>query len=118
MHQHIDLGKKGEEMAAQWLSAKGFDILCRNWRHGRHEVDIIASREAVLHIIEVKIRRSLVYGQPEESVSRKKLRHILQSTAGWLVQFPNHLRLQYDVLAITLLAGGQPEFFLIEDVYL
>jgi putative endonuclease len=118
MHQHIDLGKKGEEMAAQWLSAKGFAILCRNWRHGRHEVDIIASREAVLHIIEVKIRRSVSYGRPEESVSRQKFLHIMQGAAGWLVQFPDHGRLQYDVLAITLRRGAQPEFFLIEDVYL
>jgi len=118
MHQHIDLGKKGEDMAAQWLSAKGFAILCRNWRHGRHEVDIIASREAVLHIIEVKIRRTITYGRPEESISRKKFQNIMQGAAGWLAQFPGHKRIQYDVLAITLNTRALPEFVLFRDVYL
>jgi putative endonuclease len=118
MRRHIDLGKKGEELAAGWLAAKGFIILQRNWRHGRYEVDIIAGRSGVLHIIEVKSRRSTSYGQPEESVSRRKFQHIMQGAAGWLVQYPDHRRLQYDVLAITLRPGAGPEFFLIEDVYL
>jgi putative endonuclease len=118
MHEHINVGKQGEELAAGWLAAKGFTILSRNWRHGRYEIDIIASRAAVLHIIEVKARRSELYGRPEESVSKRKFRHIMQGAAGWLFKFPSHHRLQYDVLAVTIRAGCQPEFFLIEDVYL
>ena len=118
MPQRIDTGKKGEDFAAEWLSAKGFAILTRNWRHGRYEIDIIASRDDVLHIIEVKSRNSTLFGQPEESVSRKKLRHILESAAGWLVQHPSHLRLQYDVLSINLHEHQPPEYLLIEDVYL
>lgn len=118
MRQHIDLGKKGEELAAQWLAARGFVILQRNWRHGRYEVDIIASQAGVLRIIEVKSRRSTSYGQPEESVSRRKFQHIMQGAAGWLLQYPGHRRLQYDVLAITLRKDSEPEFALFEDVYL
>jgi putative endonuclease len=118
MHQHIDLGKKGEDLAAEWLEAKGFTILKRNWRHGRYEVDIIASHEAVLHIVEVKSRRSESYGRPEESVSLRKFRNVMQGAAGWLVKYPLHQRLQYDVLAITLRRGAEHEFALFEDVYL
>ena len=118
MHQHIDLGKKGEELAAGWLTAKGFVILQRNWRYGRYEVDIIASRAKILHIIEVKSRRSSSYGRPEESVSPRKFRNVMQGAAGWLVKHPLHQRLQYDVLAVTLRRGAEHEFALFEDVYL
>jgi|GraSoi_2013_60cm_1033757.scaffolds.fasta_scaffold01777_4 putative endonuclease len=118
MHQHIDLGKKGEELAAEWLAARGFAILQRNWRHGRYEVDIIASQAGVLRIIEVKSRRSTSYGRPEESVSRRKFQNVMQGAAGWLLQYPGHRRLQYDVMAITLRKGTEPEFVLFEDVYL
>jgi putative endonuclease len=118
MSHHIDLGKKGEELAAAWLTAKGFAILHTNWRSGRYEVDIIAGRSGILHFIEVKTRTSVTYGHPEEGVSRKKITHILQSAAGWLYKHPDHSRVQYDVLAITWIKESEPEYFFIEDVYL
>lgn len=118
MHQHIDLGKKGEELAAGWLAAKGFTILQRNWRHGRYEIDIIASHSGILHIIEVKSRRSISYGRPEESVNRRKLQHIMQGAAGFLLKYPHHQRIQYDVMAIDLRKSAEPEIAFFEDVYL
>lgn len=118
MSHHITTGKKGEDLAAEWLAAKGFAILTRNWRQGRYEIDIIASKGSILHFIEVKSRNSTLFGAPEESVSKKKLLNILQSAAGWLVEYPSHRRAQYDVLAITLKKQSSPEYFLIEDVYL
>ena len=118
MAQHISTGRTGEGLAAEWLTAQGFTIIQRNWRHRRHEVDIIAGRSSVLHFIEVKTRRSLTFGHPEESVSRKKLEHIMEGAAGWLHQWPAFHRVQYDVLAITLLKHIPREFRLFEDVYL
>jgi putative endonuclease len=118
MAQHISTGKTGEGLAAEWLSANGFTIIQRNWRHLRYEVDIIAGRNSILHFIEVKTRRSLTFGNPEESVSRKKLEHIMEGAAGWLHRWPAYRRVQYDVLAITLQKNTSPEFLLFEDVYL
>ena len=118
MPRHIDVGKKGEELAAAWLTRNGYEILHRNWRHGRFEIDIIAGRKEVIHIIEVKCRQSNAYGHPEESVNRKKISHLLQGAAGWLHNYPGHSRVQYDVLAINLRKEGEPEYFMIEDVYL
>jgi len=118
MHQHIDLGKKGEELAADWLTDNGFVILQRNWRYGRYEVDIIASQANILHIIEVKCRRSSSYGRPEESISRKKFQHVMQGAAGFLVKYPHQQRIQYDVMAIDIRRGAEPEIVLFEDVYL
>ncbi|HVU97015.1 MAG TPA: YraN family protein [Puia sp.] len=118
MLSKTEVGTGGEKLAAQWLTKQGFTILLRNFRHGRYEVDIIAGRDSVLHFIEVKCRRSTTYGHPEESVSRKKLEHILQGGAGWLLRWPGYRRVQYDVLAITLRHPTPPEYLLFEDVYL
>ena len=118
MAQHINTGKTGECLAAEWLVRNGFTVIQRNWRHHRYEVDIIAGRRSILHFIEVKTRRSLTYGHPEESVSRKKLENVLQGAAGWLYRWPQYRRVQYDVLAITLYDKTMPEYVLFEDVYL
>jgi putative endonuclease len=117
MPGHIEFGRSGEGLAAEWLEKKGFIILDRNWRHGRYEVDIIAGRSGVLHFIEVKSRRSAVYGYPEESVSRRKIGHIMQAATGWLLHWPGYRRTQYDVLAITF-GAGIAEYVLFEDVSL
>lgn len=118
MAAHIAVGKKGEDLAVSWLNGNGYHILHRNWRHGRYEIDIIAGRDGVLHIIEVKTRRSGLFGPPEQSVNRKKLRNLLLASSRWLANYPGHARIQYDVLSITLPANTAPEYFLFEDVSL
>ena len=75
-YQHHGTGKKGEDMAVDYLLQQRFTILDRNWRYARFEVDVIASRDQVLHIIEVKTRTNLLFGHPEESVSKKKINSI------------------------------------------
>jgi len=115
---HIQTGKKGEQLAADWLTANGFHILHRNWRHGRYEVDIIAAKDNAIHFVEVKCRKSGVYGSPEQSVSRKKIEHLLQGAQGWLLNYGGLTRIQYDVLAITLRKNAAPECVLFTDVYL
>lgn len=118
MRSNIEIGAGGETLAVQWLSSQGFTILKRNFRNGRYEIDIVAGHNNILHFIEVKCRRTKTYGHPEESVSRKKLEHILEGGAGWLLRWPGYRRVQYDVLAVTLQHPKPPEYLLFEDVYL
>lgn len=118
MPPHIDLGKRGEQLAAEWLVGKGYAILHRNWRSGRQEVDLIARKESTLHFIEIKCRRSNAFGPPEESVSRAKLRNMMRAALAWRIRFPGPGRVQYDVLSITVQPNAEPAFFFIEDVYL
>ena len=117
MARHNDLGKKGEELAAGWLTGKGFTILHRNWRYGRNEVDIIAVRRDIYHFIEVKTGSTMLYGHPEERVSRKKIRNLMQGAMAWLRLCPGRKRVQYDVLSISMAKDKEPEYLLIEDVY-
>lgn len=68
----INLGKKGEEMAAFYLQKKGFQILARNYRQKTGEVDIIAMEKQTLVFVEVKTRTNTRFGQPFEAVTLKK----------------------------------------------
>jgi putative endonuclease len=116
--KHNVLGSEGEALAAQWLQNRGFMLLHRNWRHSYYEVDIIAAMESVLHFIEVKTRRSKKFGEPEESVDKKKISNLMKAGAEFQYQFPAWKRVQYDVLSITIDPGGVAGYFFIEDVYL
>ncbi len=66
------LGRWGEERAVEFLKAEGYRILERNYRNKIGEIDIVASDGKDICFIEVKTRRSLVYGQPYEAVTCHK----------------------------------------------
>ena len=118
MATHNETGKKGEALAVDWLKLTGFTILHQNWRHSHYEIDIIAMKENILHFIEVKTRRSQRFGFPEESVSKKKMSHLMLAAEEFMYQYPGWKRIRYDILSIILLNKKEPEYFLIEDVYL
>ena len=116
MSRHIDTGKAGEAIAAQYMADKGYTILHKNWRHGRWDIDLVCVKDKVLHFIEIKTRTSTAFGNPEERVDRKKLRNMMDASEEFLETNPGWPRIQFDVLCITL--GDVPDYFLIEDVYL
>ena len=118
MNGNIHTGKSGESLAADYFLKKGYEILYRNWRHKRLEVDIIASHNGILHFIEVKTRTSTRFGHPEENVDTKKIKSLIDASAEFLFLYPQWKRVQFDVLSVTLKPGTETEYFLIEDVYL
>jgi len=118
MREHIVTGKKGEDLAVEYLEKLGFNVLHRNWRYRRSEIDIIASLQNVLHFIEVKTRTSLQFGYPEEGVTRRKIEMLLKAGVAYCYKFPGWKIIQYDVLAITLTGDDACEYLLIQDVYL
>jgi putative endonuclease len=117
MAAHHDFGKAGEQMAAEWLEQRGFRLITRNWKFARYEVDIIASRQKVLHFIEVKSRHDDQFGKPEDWVDRKKGSHLLTAGEAFLNKYPGWKQVQYDILSILLTADGKQDIFFIEDVY-
>lgn len=102
------LGQAGEQMAADLLAGKGYQIVARNWRSGRSgEIDLVAQDGPTLVIVEVRTRRGLVYGSAEESVTSAKqarltaLAEAYSASVGW--QGP----LRIDVVAISLSSDGR-----------
>jgi len=118
MASHNETGKEGEELAVGWLRQNGFEILHCNWRYSRYEIDIIAIKKDLLHIVEVKSRNYFPGANPEESVSKKKFSFLKNAADEFLYQHPEYKHVQFDILAITLHKYKEPDFFLIEDVFL
>lgn len=118
MRSHTDLGKEAEELAVAFLQEKGFDILYRNWRYSRFEIDIVALKNGLPHFIEVKSRASAKYGYPEENVGKKKISFLLEAANEFLHRHPEYKNFQLDILSINKDQDGHIEYFFIEDVYL
>ena len=116
MAKHIKTGEEGEELAIAWLQAQGFAILHRNWKHSYFELDVVASKDGVLHFVEVKTRTTDTFGHPEEGVTSKKLERLMQAGEEYLQQYPDWKRIQYDILSIRLHKYKAPEYFFLEDV--
>ena len=66
------LGRRGEQLAAQYLEQAGFRILDRNWRCAEGEIDIVAAERRVLVVCEVKTRSDTRYGSPLDAITRAK----------------------------------------------
>ncbi|TXT33505.1 MAG: hypothetical protein FD136_856 [Chitinophagaceae bacterium] len=110
-------GKKGEDIACNYLENKGYHILARNWRHKHYEVDIIAAKNKILHFVEVKTRNGLRFGYPEECIGKEKMQFLKNAASAYQYQHPNWKYIQFDVIAITLDGNQTKEIFLFEDVY-
>jgi putative endonuclease len=118
MASHNQLGKDAEQLAVDYLVEKGYEILHRNWRHSYYEIDIIAKKNELLRIIEVKALKSVGINFPEQGVTKKKFRYLLNAADEFLFQHQEYRHVQFDILSITLHPAKDPEFFLIEDVFL
>lgn len=111
------IGEKGEETAVNWLNRKGYAIIERNWRYKHWELDIIASKGNMLHIIEVKSRSTVHFGYPEAAINPRKLASLKNGAEEYLNLHTKWESIQIDVLTITWKLGKAQEIFIIEDVY-
>src|SRR3954470_24473350 len=98
MASHNELGKHGELLARHYLSENGFVVLSQNWRYSYYEVDVIASKDNILHFIEIKTRKTLTYGFPEDDVSRKKMENLTEAAEEYVFRNPQWKRVQFDIL--------------------
>lgn len=118
MASHNETGKDGEDLAANWLTKNGFEIIHRNWRFAYYEIDIVARKGKYLCFIEVKTRKNPYFGYPEDSVTKKKFRNLQKAADQYLFLNPGNPWIQFHILSITFQVGGEAQFYLIEDVYL
>ena len=99
-HNRI-LGEWGEGIAADFLTARGYEILARNIRTPAGEIDLLARRGGLLVFIEVKTRRGEGFGPPEEAITAVKQQHMEDSALAWLAEHPGEGgNWQFDVIAI------------------
>ncbi len=96
------LGAKGEAIAGEYLKKKGYKILAQNYRCYLGEIDLIAQKGDALTFIEVKLRTSLDYGFPQESVVHRKQVRIRRVATYYLKEqnLWDRVDCHFDVLAI------------------
>src|SRR3989344_4776919 len=108
MSEKIDLGKKGEELAANYLQLQGYKILAKNFRSKLGEIDLVCLDPStgsgqVLVFVEVKTRGDKRFGEPEEAVTSWKIRSIIKTGQYFSLlhpELPDSLRI--DVVAISM----------------
>lgn len=100
MAEHNELGKLGEELAVEYLQKDGYTILATNWIFQKAEVDIIAQKENVLAVIEVKTRSSLEFGLPQDFVKPKKIQLLTKAIDAYVNQENLDLNVRFDIIAI------------------
>jgi putative endonuclease len=112
---HI-LGKKGEDLAGEHLIKSGYRILFRNWKWGKHEIDIIAENKDFILFVEVKTRSEDYQLDPASAVTREKQKSIIYAADGYLQKFNVNKESRFDVLTI-IRKGESYQIDHIEDAF-
>jgi putative endonuclease len=99
---HIEVGRSGEELAATWYRAHGYDVLDRNWRCSTGEIDIVARRGGLVVVVEVKTRRTDAFGVPALAVTPVKQRRLRRLAASWLGEhrIGRRVEVRFDVASV------------------
>lgn len=102
-----EVGRYGEDVAARVLAEDGWEVLARNWRTARGELDIIARDGDCAVAVEVKTRRTATFGSPLEAVTPRKVARLRALLAAWLATRDEHFaQARVDVIGVTLPRAG------------
>lgn len=112
MATHNALGKAGEDAAAAYLEKHGYHILHRNWHKNHLELDIVAHKDGMLVVVEVKTRTDNRYIEPQEAVNWQKIRRIVVAADAYIKHFGIDNSVRFDILTVV----GQPGAFQIEHI--
>lgn len=100
MAQHNLLGKKGEQLATDFLVKKGYNIVERNYRFEKAEVDIIAKQKDTLAIIEVKTRSTTDFGNPQDFVKPSQIKRLVKAVNEYVNDNDLNVDVRFDIIAI------------------
>ncbi|TXD53509.1 MULTISPECIES: YraN family protein [unclassified Polaribacter] len=117
MADHNELGKKGEKLAVDLLIKSGYKILEKNYRYLKAEVDIIAQKNNVLAVVEVKTRSSDYFGDPQDFITPKKIQLLLSAIDYYVVQRDLNVEVRFDVIAV-LFQNNETKIEHLEDAFL
>ena len=106
MPRDHQLGKLGERMAVNYLKEAGYLIKERNFRYLKAEIDIIARKENVLAIVEVKTRNSSFYEDLLVTVSNKKRSLLVLAANHYVLENQLDLEVRFDIITVVVNSGG------------
>lgn len=100
MAKHNDLGKFGEELAVDFFKKNGYEILETNWVFDKAEIDIIAQKDGILAVVEVKTRSNVEFGLPQEFVKSKKIQLLVKAVNEYVTHNDLDVEVRFDIVAI------------------
>ena len=106
MSDKIKTGNKGESLAAEFLKNRGWDIVARNYRWGKAEIDLIVQRDDWVLFVEVKTRSSTAFGEPEDFVDDLKINRIFDAAEEWIYSTDWQGHIRFDIVTVKL--GAEP----------
>lgn len=113
-----EVGKKGEEVAASFLRKKGYHILDKNFRCRLGEIDIIAQKDDQIVFVEVKTRKNLNFGLPQQAVTYFKKKRLTKLAQFYLaVHRLADFSCRFDVIAVMLNQDSVDSVHLVENAF-
>jgi len=116
MAQHNLLGKKGEQLAVDFLLKKGYTILERNYRFDKAEVDILAQFKDTLAVVEVKTRSTADFGNPQDFVTNKQIQRLVKAVDHYILVNALNLDVRFDIIAV-IKSGKSFDIEHLEDAF-
>lgn len=117
MAEKHDLGHKGEDFASKYLRKNGYQILERNWRFSKAEIDIIVKIMDVLVFVEVKTKSYTFYGEPEESVDDKKQALMIDAANQYMQSIGHEWEIRFDIISLVSRKDGKFDLKHFEDAF-
>jgi len=119
MARHNEIGKWGEEVAADYLRRKGYVIRERDWRSGRRDIDIIAVTPDGITVVfvEVKTRSTDDVASPEDAVDGAKIRNLCHAADDYVKMHNVVEELRFDIVSVVGTNGGAVEVEHMEDAF-
>ncbi|MBA3961793.1 MAG: YraN family protein [Chthoniobacterales bacterium] len=117
--EHLQLGARGEKLAARYLRRQGYKVLYRNFR-GKHggEIDLVCRDDDTLVFVEVKTRTREDFGRPLDAVNRQKQRRISLGAFAWLRLLGNpDILFRFDVVEVVIALNAEPRIELVKDAF-
>jgi len=116
MNRH-QKGKAGEDLAAVLLEKQGYEILQRNYRFDRGEIDLVAQEGGELVFIEVKARYNDRFGNPEDAVTPAKEEQLKKVAEGYLLEHTlDNQVCRFDIVSITF-TGYTPQISILRNAF-
>ena len=100
MPNNKQLGDEGEKLAQEFLIKQGYKILQKNWRFKHLEIDIIASINELLVVVEVKLREDDYFGKPEEFVTKSKQKNLIKAADIYIKENNIFYETRFDIISI------------------
>jgi putative endonuclease len=117
MAEHNDFGNLAENLAISFLEEKKYKILVKNFRYQKAEIDIIASHNNQIIVVEVKARGTDIFMEPQEAVTKKKIKSLVMAADFFMKDRALDQEVRFDIISVLPDKSGKLQITHLEDAF-